>query len=94
MDGIFDPKSDIYSAGLILIELLFNCSEDKDKILIDAKEFLFPEQFRNDNEFAVTTVEKVLSINLNDRLSSDEFLKTVCTDPDWVRCHGYHYNRS
>ena len=82
----FYPKSDIYSAGLILFELLNNCSGDLENILNNAKKNKFPPLFESTQNFAVKTLKKMLSINVNDRPSSEEVLQLLTTNPDWVRC--------
>ena len=86
LSGRFDPKSDIYSAGLILLELLYNCSGDLQNILNNAKENQFPPPFENTMKFAVPTLKKMLSANVSDRPSSEELLQFLNTNPDWVRC--------
>jgi serine/threonine protein kinase len=86
ISGQFDQKSDIYSAGLILLELLYNCSGDLQNILNNAKRNQFPPPFESTMKFAVPTLKKMLSFNVSDRPTSEELLQFLNTNPDWVRC--------
>ncbi len=80
-----DTKSDMFGAGLILIELLFNCArENHDDILFYARHDKFPEAFYNELEFALPVLKQLLALESCDRLSSNELLNIMRTNPDWV----------
>ena len=75
--GFLDTKLDMYSAGLILIELLSNCSENVEGMLKNAKKGIFPKPFEEEVEFALPTVRNLLSEEPSVRHSSEGLLKII-----------------
>jgi serine/threonine protein kinase len=80
--GLLDTKSDMYSAGLILIELLTNCSDDVKGKLEYAKIDIFPKPFEEEVAFALPTVRNLLSEDPSVRPSSEDLLNIISK---WVR---------
>ena len=93
MKGKSYINSDMYSAGLILMELLWKCSdEERGKVFTRATSKIFPPPFENELKFAVPTLEKLLSSNHKERPSSEELLKVLTEDPEWVRIYSKRVN--
>jgi serine/threonine protein kinase len=85
--GILDTKSDMYSAGLLLIELLSNCSDNVEEKLTNTKRNIFPKPFEKEVAFALPTVGNLLSEEPSVRPSSEDLLNIISK---WVR-HNYYF---
>jgi serine/threonine protein kinase len=71
----YDAKVDMYSAGLILLELLYNCcGKNHDDILIDAEHGRFPEAFNKELKFMQPLLQNLLSHRPSERPTSTEVL--------------------